>query len=69
MVNRIADVAGVPEVMIDHFSKRLRDIRGPLDEVIKRIDGDRVRLGLSPVEADSQESPEAIHVALPEDRL
>jgi conjugative relaxase-like TrwC/TraI family protein len=54
--NGIADVAGVPEAMIDHFSKRSREIRGRLDEVTDRINADRVRLGLAPVEADSQEA-------------
>ena len=54
--NGIADVAGAPEEMIDHFSKRSREIRGRLDDVTSRINEDRVRLGLAPVEADSQEA-------------
>jgi conjugative relaxase-like TrwC/TraI family protein len=54
--NGIADVAGVPEEMIDHFSKRSREIRGRLDEVTERINEERVRMGLAPVEADSQEA-------------
>jgi conjugative relaxase-like TrwC/TraI family protein len=54
--NGIADVARVPEEMIEHFSKRSREIRGRLDEVTRRINEDRVRLGLAPVEADSQEA-------------
>ena len=54
--NGIADVAGVPEEMIEHFSKRSREVRGRLDEVTSRINEDRVRLGLAPVEADSQEA-------------
>jgi conjugative relaxase-like TrwC/TraI family protein len=54
--NGIADVAGVPEEMIDHFSKRSREIRGRLDEVTERINEERVRIGLAPVEADSQEA-------------
>jgi conjugative relaxase-like TrwC/TraI family protein len=54
--NGIADVAGVPEAMIEHFSKRSREIRGRLDEVTERINEDRVRRGLAPVEANSQEA-------------
>jgi hypothetical protein len=49
-------VAGVPEGMIDLFSKRSKEIRSRLDEVTERINEDRVRLGLPPVEADSQEA-------------
>jgi conjugative relaxase-like TrwC/TraI family protein len=56
VTNGIADVAGVPEGMIDLFSKRSKEIRGRLDEVTERINEDRVRLGLPPVEADSQEA-------------
>ena len=56
VVNGIADVAGVPEEMIDLFSKRSKEIRGRLDEVTKRINADRLRLGLPPVEAHSQEA-------------
>jgi conjugative relaxase-like TrwC/TraI family protein len=56
VANGIADVLGVPEEMIDHFSKRSKEIRGRLDEVTERINEDRVRLGLAPVEADSQEA-------------
>jgi conjugative relaxase-like TrwC/TraI family protein len=56
VVNGIADVAGVPEQMIDHFSKRSREIRGHLREVTERINQERERLGLAPVEADSQEA-------------
>jgi conjugative relaxase-like TrwC/TraI family protein len=54
--NGIADVAGVPEEMIDQFSRRSREIRGRLDEVTGRINENRVQLGLTPVEADSQEA-------------
>jgi hypothetical protein len=54
--NGIADVAGVPEEMVDHFSKRSREIRGRLDEVTERINEERARMGLAPVEADSQEA-------------
>ncbi len=54
--NGIADVTGVPDEMIDLFSKRSREIRARLDEVTGRINEDRVRLGLAPVEADSQEA-------------
>ncbi len=56
VVNGIADVAGVPEQMIHHFSKRSREIRGHLREVTERINQERKRLGLAPVEADSQEA-------------
>jgi conjugative relaxase-like TrwC/TraI family protein len=56
VVNGIADVAGVPEEMIDQFSKRSREIRGRLREVTKRVNEERKRLGLPPVEADSQEA-------------
>jgi hypothetical protein len=56
VVNGIADVAGVPEGIIDLFSKRSKEIRGRLDEVTERINNDRMRLGLPPVEADSQEA-------------
>jgi conjugative relaxase-like TrwC/TraI family protein len=54
--NGIADVAGVPEAMIDRFSKRSREIRERLDEVTERINEERERLGLAPVEADSQDA-------------
>jgi conjugative relaxase-like TrwC/TraI family protein len=54
--NGIADVAGVPERMIDQFSKRAREIRGRLDEVTERVNAERERLGLAPVEADSVEA-------------
>lgn len=54
--NGIADVAGVPDEMIDLLSKRSREIWARLDEVTGRINEDRVRLGLAPVEADSQEA-------------
>jgi conjugative relaxase-like TrwC/TraI family protein len=56
VTNGIADVLGVPEELIDLFSKRSREIRGRLDEVTERINEDRDRLGLAPVEADSQEA-------------
>jgi hypothetical protein len=42
--------------MIDLFSKRSKEIRGRLDEVTERINEGRVRLGLAPVEVDSQEA-------------
>jgi conjugative relaxase-like TrwC/TraI family protein len=58
--NGIADVAGVPEEMIDHFSKRAKEIQERLDEVTERINEERVRVGLAPVEADS---PDAMDVA------
>ena len=54
--NGIADVAGVPEAMIDQFSKRAREIRGHLDKVTDRVNAERERLGLAPVEADSAEA-------------
>jgi conjugative relaxase-like TrwC/TraI family protein len=54
--NGIADVAGVPEVMIDQFSKRAQEIRTRLDEVTERVNAERERLGLAPVEADSVEA-------------
>ncbi|TMC12203.1 MAG: hypothetical protein E6J41_03285 [Chloroflexi bacterium] len=54
--NGIADVAGVPEAMIERFSKRSREIRERLDEVTERINDERERLGLAPVEADSQDA-------------
>lgn len=54
--NGIADVAGVPERMIDQFSKRAKEIRGHLDEVTEQINAERERLGLAPVEADSAEA-------------
>jgi conjugative relaxase-like TrwC/TraI family protein len=54
--NGIADVAGVPEEMIERFSKRSREIRERLDAVTERINQERERLGLGPVEADSQEA-------------
>ncbi len=54
--NGIADVAGVLEAMIDHFSKRSREIRGRLDEVTERINEERERLALAAIEADSQEA-------------
>ena len=56
VTNGIADLVGVPEGMIDQFSKRSKEIRGRLDEVTERINVDRVRMGLAPVEADSQEA-------------
>jgi conjugative relaxase-like TrwC/TraI family protein len=56
VVNGIADVAGVPEQMIHQFSKRSREIRGRLREVTERVNQERERLGLAPVEADSQEA-------------
>jgi conjugative relaxase-like TrwC/TraI family protein len=76
--NGIADVAGVPEAMIEHFSKRSREIRGRLEEVTERINDDRLRTGRAPVEADSQEALDIAaretraaklhHVATPEVR-
>jgi conjugative relaxase-like TrwC/TraI family protein len=54
--NGIADVAGVPEAMIEQFSKRSREIRERLEEVTERINAERERLGLAPVEADSAEA-------------
>ena len=54
--NGIADVAGVGEELLTLFSKRSREIRGRLDEVTARINDERERLGLAPVEADSQEA-------------
>jgi hypothetical protein len=42
--------------MIDQFSKRSREIRGALHGVSERINAERVRLGLAPVEADSQKA-------------
>ena len=54
--NGIADVAGVGEDLLTLFSKRSREIRGRLDEVTARINDERERLGLAPVEADSQEA-------------
>jgi conjugative relaxase-like TrwC/TraI family protein len=54
--NGIADVSGVPEEMIERFSKRSREIRERLDEVTERINEERERLGLAPVEADSQDA-------------
>ena len=42
--------------MIDLFSKRSKEIRGRLDDVTDRINKERMRLGLAPVEADSQEA-------------
>jgi conjugative relaxase-like TrwC/TraI family protein len=54
--NGIAEVAGVPEEMIERFSKRSREIRERLDEVTERINQERERLGRAPVEADSQDA-------------
>jgi hypothetical protein len=51
--NGIADVRGVPENLIERFSKRSREIRGALDQVRERLNAERARLGLPPVEADS----------------
>lgn len=51
--NGIADVAGVPEELIEQLSKRSREIRGSLEAVTQRINAERVHLGLAPVEADS----------------
>jgi conjugative relaxase-like TrwC/TraI family protein len=65
VVNGIADVAGVPEEMIEQFSKRSREIRERLDEVTERINEERERLGLAPVDADSQE---ALDIAAKETR-
>ena len=63
--NGIADVLGVPEKMIEHFSKRSREIRGALEEVTERLNEERVRLGLAPVEADSAK---ALNIAARETR-
>jgi conjugative relaxase-like TrwC/TraI family protein len=54
--NGIADVAGVGDELLTLFSKRSREIRGRLEEVTARINDERERLGLAPVEADSQEA-------------
>jgi hypothetical protein len=51
--NGIADVLGVPEQMIERFSKRSQEIRGALAKVSARLNAERIRLGLAPVEADS----------------
>ncbi|HXM54003.1 MAG TPA: MobF family relaxase [Candidatus Dormibacteraeota bacterium] len=51
--NGIADVRGVPENLVGRFSKRSREIRGALDQVRERLNAERARLGLPPVEADS----------------
>jgi TrwC relaxase len=51
--NGIADVRGVPEHLIERFSKRSREIRGALDEVRERLNAERARLGLPPVDANS----------------
>jgi len=56
VVNGIADIAGVPEGLIDLFSKRSKEIRGRLDEVTERINEERVRMGMPLVDADSQEA-------------
>jgi conjugative relaxase-like TrwC/TraI family protein len=54
--NGIADVAGVPEAMIEQFSKRSKEIRERLDQVTGRINEERERLGLAPVDVDSQDA-------------
>jgi TrwC relaxase len=45
--NGMADVAGVPEAMIEQSSKRAKEIRGRLDEVTDRVNAERERLGLA----------------------
>lgn len=54
--NGVADVAGVLEDMIDHFSKRSHELLGALEEVTRRVNEERIRLGLTPVEAESEEA-------------
>ena len=63
--NGIADVLGVPEKMIERFSKRSQEIRGALAEVTERINKERIRLGLPPVETDSAK---AMNIAARETR-
>jgi conjugative relaxase-like TrwC/TraI family protein len=54
--NGLADIAGVPEEMILHFSKRAQELRGSLEEITQRLNEERARLGMAPVEADSQDA-------------
>lgn len=51
--NGLADVARVPEEMIALFSKRSQELHGALEEVTRRLNEERMKLGLRPIEAES----------------
>jgi conjugative relaxase-like TrwC/TraI family protein len=61
--NGIADVLGVPEKMIERFSKRAQEIRGALAEVSERLDLDANSAKASNIAARETRAAKLAHVA------